>query len=314
MKPRRKANKGNQLSGQLEGELASYERVGLFQHSVTRKTAYRYRGILLQYQKALRDTQPSLYASQKFLAHLRKQGYSPSSINIYRAVLKGFHNWRGEKLEFKLKIPHHTPKYTEPEIVTSILNLARMKPKDYVTLLLMTDAGLRRNEVTTLKVSNVGTKALRLRGKEDRDRTVPLTKELASALKSFTQDKSPDDAVLDIKEGALYHLVKKYGKMVSKPELKPHDLRHSFATRLLERGVNLRVIQELLGHSDVSTTQIYTEVTGNHLEDAISTLNRKSDSKKRPYKGNWATLPNNYEIEMPDGTLIKIGDQTNQER
>ena len=71
----------------------------------------------------------------------------------------------------------------------------------------MTDAGLRRNEVTSLKVGNVGAKALRLRGKEDRDRTVPLTKELAYALKPFIQDKSPDDLVLGIKEGVVYHLV-----------------------------------------------------------------------------------------------------------
>ena len=63
MKPRRKANKGDQLSGQPEGELATYEQVGLFQHSITLKTAYRYRGILLQYQKALGGIRPSLNTS-----------------------------------------------------------------------------------------------------------------------------------------------------------------------------------------------------------------------------------------------------------
>ena len=63
----------------------------------------------------------------------------------------------------------------------------------------MTDAGLWHNEVTRLKVGNVGAKALRLRGKEDRDRTVPITKELAAALKPFIQGKSPDDPVLGIK-------------------------------------------------------------------------------------------------------------------
>ena len=58
------------------------------------------------------------------------------------------------------------------------------------------------------------------------------------------------------------------------PEMKPHDLRHAFATRLLERGVNIRIIQELMGHSNVNTTQDYTAVVGSHLEGAIKALNQ----------------------------------------
>ena len=102
--------------------------------------------------------------------------------------------------------------------------------------------------------------------------------------------------------------------MAGKPDLKPHDLRHSFATRLLERGVNLRVIQELLGHSDVCTTQIYAEVAGNHLEDAINALNKECERKKPRYKANWAVMPDNYEIEMPDGTVIEIGARSDKRR
>lgn len=99
---------------------------------------------------------------------------------------------------------------------------------------------------------------------------------------------------------------------MGKPDLKPHDLRHSFATRSLERGVNLRVIQELLGHSDVSTTQIYAEVAGNHLEDAINTLNQETARRKPRYKADWAAMPENYEIEMPDGTIIEVGDRADK--
>ena len=280
IKPKRKLPKLEQLTEPLGGELALYEKVGLFQHSITKRTAYRYHGVLLQYQRALNGTVPSLKASTQFLAHLRKEGFSPSSLRIYRAALQGFHQWRGENLVFPVRVPHHAPEYIEPDISTGILNLSKNKPKDHAILRLMTDAGLRRDEVTKLRVRNVGTKALRLRGKEDRDRTIPLTKELASALEPHCKGKSPNDLVLGVLEGTVYRTVKRYGRLVGKPELKPHDLRHSFATRLLENGVNIRYVQELLGHSSVATTQIYEQVAGNHLEDAINTLNKEPNGKK----------------------------------
>jgi len=274
MKPRTKAPKQEQLTQGLEGELATYEKVGLFQRSVTKKTAYRYRGCLLQYQKALNGARPTLEASAQFLAHLRKEGFSPSSLRLYRAALQGFHAWRGEQLTFMVRVPRHLPEYIEPAIIARILELSRDNPKDHLILRLMTDAGLRREEVVRLKVKHVGTKALRFRGKEDRDRTVPLTTGLAAALEPFCTGKSPNELVLGVGEGVVYRTVKKYGKLVGKPELKPHDLRHSFGTRLLELGADLRTIQELLGHASVATTQIYTQVAGTRLEEAIERLSQ----------------------------------------
>ena len=115
--PRRKAPRQDQLTKALEGELATYEKVGLFQRSVTKRTAYRYRGCLLQYQKALNGATPTLDTSAQFLAHLRKEGFSPSSLRLYRAALQGFHAWRGEQLTFPVRVPRHLPEYIEPTIV-----------------------------------------------------------------------------------------------------------------------------------------------------------------------------------------------------
>jgi hypothetical protein len=80
-KPRSKAPKGEQLNQALQGDLALYEKVGLFQHSVNQKTAYRYRGCLLHYQESLQGNVPSIDHTQIFLAHLREQLWSnkPSS-------------------------------------------------------------------------------------------------------------------------------------------------------------------------------------------------------------------------------------------
>jgi integrase/recombinase XerD len=285
IRPRTKLPKNEQLSQPLEGELATYEQVGLFTHPVTKKTAYRYKGCLLQYQQALNGATPTVETTIQFLAHLRKQGFASSSLRLYRAALQGFHNWRGEQFTFPIKVPHHVPEYTEPSIVAAMLHLSKDEPKDHLILRLLADAGLRRLEATKLRVRNVGTKAIRLRGKEDRDRTIPLTPELASALKPFCANKFPNDLVLGVGEGVIYRVVKKYGRLVGKPELKPHDLRHAFATRLRELGIDLRIIQELLGHSQLDTTQIYIQVAGVHLEDAISSLSW-GETRDKPKKSN----------------------------
>ena len=160
-----------------------------------------------------------------------------------------------------------------------MLKLALENPRDHLILRLMSDAGLRREEVVGLKVKNVSEKALRFRGKGNKDRMAPMTEELAIAMKPFCSDKGPDDRVVGVGEGVIYRVVKKYGMLAGKPEMKPHDLRHAFATRLLERGVNIRVVQELLGHSNVNTTQGYTAVVGRHLEEAIKALNQPPRAK-----------------------------------
>jgi integrase/recombinase XerD len=271
-KPRTKAPKGEQLGGTLQGDLALYDKVGLFQHSISKKTAYRYRGCLLHYQEALQGDAPSLARSKMFLAHLREEEYSASSLNVHRAALKGYHQWKGEVLEFAIKKPHHNPKYVEASIVNQMLELAKTQPLDYLILLLLSHAGLRRAEVVNLEVGNVGDKALRFRGKEDKDRTVPMTPTLLEAIKPFCEGKKPNDKVIGYKEKYIYELVKKYAALIGRPDIKPHDLRHAFATRLNENRVSLMTIKELLGHADVGTTQVYTQVSGVHLEDAIQSL------------------------------------------
>ncbi len=283
MSPRTKARKGEQLGEALEGELGAYEKLGLFQRSVGQRTVYRYRGILLRYQKALNGVPPSLEASRAFLAHLREQGFSPSSLRLTRAALQGFHSWRGEQLIFPVRVPHHAPTYIEPEFVDRLMDLVRQSPRDHLILRLMTDAGLRREEVVDLCVKNVGRDAIRFRGKGGKDRTVPLTSELAKALGHFCEGKEPNERVLGVSESAVYRAVKKYGKLAGRPELSPHDLRHSFAERLTEKGASLRVVQELMGHESIATTQVYIGVTANHLKGAIQLLEDTPRAEKKTH-------------------------------
>jgi hypothetical protein len=155
-----------------------------------------------------------------------------------------------------------------------MLDLARARPRDHLILRLMSDAGLRRGEVVSLQVRSVDLagRMLRLRGKGDKDRVVPLTRELGELLEGFCQGEGPDQAVVGVKDKAVYKVVKKYGALAGDPKLHPHDLRHAFATRLVEGNANIRAIQELLGHEDLATTAVYLGVAPKHLDQAIRAL------------------------------------------
>jgi integrase len=208
-KPKTRAKSDEILNQALEGELALYVQAGLFTRAITAKSAYRYRGVLLQYQKALQGKPPSLEASRCFLARLREDGFQPSTLRIYRAALKGFHDWRGENLVFPIKVPHHLPSYHSAEKVNRILSLAIGNLRDHVTLRLMSDAGLRRGEVKALRVRAVDfkSKMLRTRGKGDKDRVIPLTIELHELLKHVCRDKGPDEFVVGLKDKGIYGIV-----------------------------------------------------------------------------------------------------------
>jgi integrase len=133
---------------------------------------------LLRYQLFLGENPPSLAATSEYLGLLRKNAFDPSTLRVYRAALAGYHQRRGEELKFKVKVPETSAKYIQWEIIQRMLELASAKPHDELILRLMTDAGLRRDEVVNLKLSNVEGNKLRFRGKGSKERTVPMTDEL----------------------------------------------------------------------------------------------------------------------------------------
>jgi site-specific recombinase XerD len=284
MKPRTKAPKNEQLGGTLTGLLADYVAEGLPQRPLSERTIYRYIGVYLAYEKALQGADPTVQTSNKYLLRMRQDKYSESAIGVHRAALIGYHEWRGEKLVFQIKKSHHQSSYIDYEIVKQLLEKASAKPIDYLILLLMSDAGLRREEVVNLSVNNVGEKALRFRGKGDKDRTVPMTTELEAAIRPFCMEKGQNERVIGLEDTAIYRRVKIYAAKIGRPDTNPHDLRHSFATRLLESGASVREVQELLGHADLRTTQVYLSVSGAHLEEAIGRLNQPVQKKIEPDK------------------------------
>jgi integrase/recombinase XerD len=153
--------------------------------------------------------------------------------------------------------------------------------RDVAILELLYASGLRATELCDLKVRDVNLTAgcVRALGKGMKERIVPLGRAAAEAVARYTAEcrpsleRAPSDRLFLSRTGraldrvALWMLVEKYGRSSGLlKSVSPHTLRHCFATHLIGGGADLRVVQELLGHSDISTTQIYTHVDQDRLK------------------------------------------------
>jgi len=154
--------------------------------------------------------------------------------------------------------------------------------RDRTMLEVLYATGLRVSELVSLKISSVNLTAgvLRIVGKGDRERLIPLGEEAVQWLHQFLQGPRVEillerqtDYLFPTRRGdrmtrqAFWHIIKRHARSAGvQKELSPHTLRHAFATHLLNHGADLRVVQMLLGHSDISTTQIYTHVARERLK------------------------------------------------
>ena len=158
--------------------------------------------------------------------------------------------------------------------------------RDRAMLELLYATGLRVSELINLKMGqmNLNQGVIRVVGKGDRERLIPLGDEAQDWLKDFIEGarieillERQTDYLFPTRRGdrmtrqAFWHIIKRYAKKAGvNKKLSPHTVRHAFATHLLNNGADLRVVQLLLGHSDVSTTQIYTHVARERMKDLHS--------------------------------------------
>jgi integrase/recombinase XerD len=156
--------------------------------------------------------------------------------------------------------------------------------RDTAMLELLYGAGLRVSELIGIEMNAVNREAgfVRVLGKGAKERVVPIGRMALSSIKDYLEQSRPlllknrSSAYLFVtrrggpmtRQG-FWHLVGRYGKVAQlKKKITPHSLRHSFATHLLEGGADLRAVQMMLGHSDISTTQIYTHIAQRQLLEA----------------------------------------------
>ena len=185
------------------------------------------------------------------------------------------------------RIGRSLPKTLSEDEVDALLNAPNtdepLGHRDRAMLELLYATGLRVSELINLKQSqiNFNQGVLRIVCKGDRERLIPLGEESQRWLQDFIDGPRMEillerqtDYLFPTRRGdrmtrqAFWHIIKRYAEKAGiRRKLSPHSLRHAFATHLLNRGADLRVVQLLLGHSDLSTTQIYTHVARERLKD-----------------------------------------------
>ncbi|MCI0449197.1 MAG: site-specific tyrosine recombinase XerD [Chlorobi bacterium] len=234
---------------------------------------------------------------EKFLSELKKENRSATAARVI-SVLRQFYNYLLNSPKTKIKVNpfdfFDSPKLNRnlPEVLTvkdvdKILSQpdtnTTLGLRDKALLETMYACGLRVSETINLKCSNVliNDEVVRVFGKGSKERIVPIAKStldwirlyLTKSRLSLTKPFSEDYLFLNwrgrkLSRMAVWDIINKYTKTAKiGKQIHPHILRHSFATHLLEGGADLRSIQEMLGHSDISTTQIYTHVDITYLKE-----------------------------------------------
>ena len=188
------------------------------------------------------------------------------------------------------KIGRALPQSLTEEEVDALLGAPNVSEslghRDRAMLELLYATGVRVSELINLKMSqvNLNQGVLRIVGKGDRERLIPLGDEAQDWLREFIDGprveillERQSDYLFPTRRGdrmtrqAFWHIIKRYAKKAGvQKKLSPHTVRHAFATHLLNNGADLRVVQLLLGHSDVSTTQIYTHVARERMKELHS--------------------------------------------
>lgn len=187
------------------------------------------------------------------------------------------------------KMPKQLPKYLTLDEVDKLLLLEVDQPEHFklrtrVLIELLYSCGMRISELISLKIEHVHAHMglINVVGKGDKERMIPVNSYALELIETYLQTARPrilknrqsDFLLLNhhgkqlTRQGA-WKLIQQAAKQsgIEKP-VSPHMLRHSFATHLIENGADLRIVQELLGHSDISTTQIYTHVSKKHIQKA----------------------------------------------
>jgi integrase/recombinase XerC len=245
-----------------------------------------------------------------FLIHLSQESFDPSSIERKLSTLRSFFNFLQKKQKIKsnpalsLKGPkrkRRLPLILSQDQMKNILEPHIYEGKaaglrDRAIIELLYNTGIRLSEISSLGREDIDfqTGEIRVLGKGNKERIVPLGENASKTLVEYLDSKDKVSSLKNKETDYLFvnkyrerlsrrgiaRIVKKYGAKVTEDQkTRPHILRHSFATHLLDEGANLLAVKEMLGHESLSTTQIYTHVSMDRLKKVYKKAHPRSGYK-----------------------------------
>lgn len=231
-----------------------------------------------------------------YILKLHDENFTAATVVRKIASLRGYFKWLCANDIIKTdpaltleqpKLPKRLPKVMTVQEIEQILN-QKLDELHALIVELLYGCGLRVSELANINMNDIDVKSkyLQCLGKGSKERIVPLGKKAVAALKKYlpvrdfnVKKNNVATTKLLVNENGriltrqdIYEFIHAQGEKIHK-HISPHTLRHSFATHLLENGADLRIVQELLGHSDVSTTQLYTHVSKKRLKEVYFSIN-----------------------------------------
>lgn len=240
-----------------------------------------------------------------YLAWLRKRGHSGRTLSRHLSTLRGFFSYAADEGDLQEnpaallenpKLPSLLPEVLSQEEMRAVLAQPRMGERngqrDRCMLELLYGAGLRVSELCELRLLDIDAprRLLRVFGKGSKERLVPLNTMAMHVLEEYVAHWraafGPKEPFIFVNRSGrgltrqyVWKMVKKYALEAGiKRDISPHTFRHSFATHLLEGGADLRSVQMLLGHADISATEIYTHVQAERLRSVHRQFHPRSRS------------------------------------
>jgi integrase/recombinase XerD len=261
-----------------------------------RRDLYKYAKYLEEGRKRLHFDEVDKSDIRDYMMIQKEKGLSANSVSRNLVAIKVLHRFlvRDKYIKEDVSSILESPKLWKhlPQIL-SLSEIEQMleKPnlrnwmgiRDKAVLELMYATGVRVSELVNLEVGNINLEVgfIKCIGKGNKERVIPLGRKAQEALRRYITKTRPRLLKTDsankylflsrlgkkISRQSFWKIIKKYALLAGiKKDITPHTLRHSFATHLLERGADLRIVQEMLGHADISTTQIYTHVDKERLK------------------------------------------------